>query len=545
MIGAPLAAVTPLFAGLVVVFAAAAVACFASARRARHVEDPDTRRGLVALLVTSGGWAFVQAAFLVVPSQELKTATYVVGLVVGFSTVGPWLYFCSAYTGRSIHRNATIQRLAIGVFLAVALVKVTNPLHGLYFTATVAATPFPHLAVQNGLLHWVVVGLAYALAAVGYFMLLELFWQVGSDATPLVVLVGLTGLPIVLNLVGLVSARVPDITYEPLGVALFALGILYLYMEDFQAVQLTRGRDDPVIVLDDDDRVREYNTAAGDLFPELEVGEQIDTAAPGIIEQLAADDGVVEVDRVGGLRYYQLASNPFTADLNRLGQVITLTDITDREQYRAELERQNERLEQFANTVSHDLRNPLNVATNRLELLRDEVDSEHLDAIADAHARIEELIEDILTLARQGQPIGETEPVKLSAIAEQCLEVMTTADADLVVEGETTLIADPHRVQQLLENLFRNAIEHGGDDVEIRIGPLDDGAGFFVADDGGGIAPEERTDVFESGYSTATDGTGFGLAIVSEVVDAHGWTVRVTESDAGGARFEIRDGSTP
>jgi len=78
-----------------------------------------------------------------------------------------------------------------------------------------------------------------------------------------------------------------------------------------------------------------------------------------------------------------------------------------------------------------------------------------------------------------------------------------------------------------------------------QIGPLDDGAGFFVADDGGGIAPEERTDVFESGYSTATDGTGFGLAIVSEVVDARGWTVRVTESDAGGARFEIRDGSTP
>jgi len=544
MIAVPLATVTPLFIGLVSVFMAAAVACFASVRRTHHIEDPDTRRGLVALLVTSGGWAFVQAVFLIVPSQELKIATYVVGLIVGFSTVGPWLYFCSAYTGRSLHRDRTIQRVAIGLFLAVALVKATNPLHGLYFTASVVSTPFPYLAVQNGLFHWVVVTFAYVLAAVGYFMLLELFWQVGSDATPLVVLVGLTGLPIIPDFVGAVSPRIPDITYEPLGVALFALGALYFYLEQFQAVQLTRGCDDPVIMLDDDDRIREYNAAASDLFPALETGEQIDTTVPRINERLAADDGVVEVDRVGGLRYYHLSSTPFTADLTRLGQMITLTDITDREQYRAELERQNERLDQFANTVSHDLRNPLNVATGRLELVQEEVDNEHLDRIADAHARIEDLIEDILTLARQGQPIGETESVQLSAIARECWELVDTVDATLSIEDDVAVTADPDRLQQLIENLLRNAIEHGGDAVAIRLGPLADEAGFYIADTGEGIAETERDQIFESGHSTATDGTGLGLAIVSEIVDAHGWTIRVTESDTGGARFEIREGST-
>jgi signal transduction histidine kinase len=73
--------------------------------------------------------------------------------------------------------------------------------------------------------------------------------------------------------------------------------------------------------------------------------------------------------------------------------------------------------------------------------------------------------------------------------------------------------------------------------VTVTIGELDDGV--YVADDGPGIPPEEREDVFEAGYSTSGSGTGFGLSIVEQVAEAHDWTVRVTESASGGARFEI------
>jgi signal transduction histidine kinase len=61
-----------------------------------------------------------------------------------------------------------------------------------------------------------------------------------------------------------------------------------------------------------------------------------------------------------------------------------------------------------------------------------------------------------------------------------------------------------------------------------------------VADDGPGIPESDRLGVFESGYSTAPDGTGFGLTIVEEIAEAHGWEVSVTASRDGGARFEIR-----
>jgi signal transduction histidine kinase len=63
---------------------------------------------------------------------------------------------------------------------------------------------------------------------------------------------------------------------------------------------------------------------------------------------------------------------------------------------------------------------------------------------------------------------------------------------------------------------------------------------IYVADDGCGIPADAREAIFASGYTTAEEGTGFGLAIVGEIVEAHGWTIDVTESTEGGARFEIR-----
>ena len=84
---------------------------------------------------------------------------------------------------------------------------------------------------------------------------------------------------------------------------------------------------------------------------------------------------------------------------------------------------------------------------------------------------------------------------------------------------------------------MRNAVEHGGEDMTITVGELYDG--FLVEDAGSGIPEDERDDVFDAGYSTSEDGTGFGLSIVKQVAEAHEWDIRVTEGSDGGARFEI------
>ncbi|MDT3437225.1 ATP-binding protein [Haloarcula sp. 1CSR25-25] len=531
----------PVFVAYVLLFGVSALACFASLPRARAITNDGTRLGLVALLVTSGGWSVAHLGFLLAPSIELKLAFYHAGLLVGLSTVGPWLYFCSAYTGRNLHKSTPIRWAAVAVFVLISLVKLTNPLHQRYFQSEVLATPFPHLSILSQELHWLAMGIAYALAVVGYFMLFELFRQVGHDTKPLFGLIGLTGLPIVLDALAVVSPTIINITYEPLGVAAFAVGVLFVFIDDFQTVQLTGQQDDPVLVLDDESRVRDFNRKAKELFPDLEVGEDIDSVLPEIAEYIngGQDDAVFELELTGGFKYYHLGVRPFTTDRSRLGTSVAFTDVTEREEYRRELERQNERLEQFASMVSHDLRNPLNVAQGRVEYLRGEDDSEHLAATGRALDRMEGLIEDVLALARQGQPIAERDRVTLSVVAKEAWAVVESDTATLTVDSDWTFIADSTRLQQLFENLFRNAIEHGGADVVIRVGALDNGAGFYIADDGVGIPVQDRERVLESGYSTASDGTGLGLSIVSEIAAAHDWQIDVTGSDEGGARFEF------
>ncbi|WP_410764788.1 sensor histidine kinase [Haloferax sp. DFSO60] len=210
-----------------------------------------------------------------------------------------------------------------------------------------------------------------------------------------------------------------------------------------------------------------------------------------------------------------------------------------RNAHEEDLAARNERLDQFASVVSHDLRNPLNVAQIRLELARDGHGMEHLETVAEAHNRMEALIEDVLHLSRSGETVGETEPVGLARIAADAVANTNLDAAALAVEADATLQADRERLVTVFENLFRNAIDHAGPDVQVRVGLLDDG--FFVEDDGPGVPHAERDKIFESGYTTDAEGTGLGLAIVAGVVEAHGWTATATEAASGGARFEIRN----
>ncbi|RQG97832.1 PAS domain-containing protein [Natrarchaeobius chitinivorans] len=211
----------------------------------------------------------------------------------------------------------------------------------------------------------------------------------------------------------------------------------------------------------------------------------------------------------------------------------------ERKRATRELEQSNDRLASFASVVSHDLRNPLNVAEGHLELARTNRDSKHLEEAAAALDRIETLVDDLLTLAREGSTAIEPEPIRLSTVINRCWETVETPNATLNVETNRTVSADRTRLKQILENLVRNSVDHVGGDVSVTIRDVD--GGFAVEDDGPGIPSEKRDRVFETGYTTAQTGTGLGLQIVEQAATDHGWSLRLTEGPDGGARFEFTD----
>jgi len=305
---------------------------------------------------------------------------------------------------------------------------------------------------------------------------------------------------------------------------------------------------DGLFVLDRDGRFVEMNAVANsllDLEDEQVDGRQLSTVlshVPAVHEAVTdTEDGDCEVEidtddpkflrvKVTTLRDHHGAS---------IGTQVLLDDVTERRRRERQLERQNKQLDRFADVVSHDLRNPLNVATGHLEIARETGDQESFDAVERAHDRMRTLIDDVLTLARDGRTIAETDAVSLSAVADKAWSSVRAPEASLTVETDLELDADPERLQRLLENLFRNSVEHSPGAVSITVGRLDDTAGYYVADDGPGVPPEERDRILDHGYTTTADGTGLGLSIVQSIADAHGWQVTLTESESGGARLEF------
>lgn len=213
------------------------------------------------------------------------------------------------------------------------------------------------------------------------------------------------------------------------------------------------------------------------------------------------------------------------------------TDITAQKERERQLQRERDRLDELVSVLTHDLRNPLNVAFAHLDQLQQDCTSDTIAPIGQALRRIEMLVDDLVTLAHQGDTIGETEPVALSTVLSDSWQTVETAEATLQIQTEQVLTADRSRLRQLFANLIRNAVEHGGEDVTVRVDDLPDG--FFVADNGPGIPESDRDEVFDTGYSTAQTGTGFGLSIARRIAEAHDWTITVGESADGGARFEI------
>lgn len=211
------------------------------------------------------------------------------------------------------------------------------------------------------------------------------------------------------------------------------------------------------------------------------------------------------------------------------------------EQRTAQIKKQNENLDRFSSVVAHDLRNPLNVIEGRAGLLREERDDPQIDAILQACSRMNDLIENLLSLARSGKTVETIEQRNLNTLANQAWASIEAPDASLEISSDTSIICDAARIQQLLENLFRNAVEHGGTDVTIRVGSLE--TGFYVENTGKGIPEEARDQVFEEAYSTG-GAAGLGLSIVREIAEAHGWTVNLTASPEGGARFEFTNVDT-
>ncbi|MDS0220731.1 ATP-binding protein [Haloarcula sp. S1AR25-5A] len=526
---------------------------------------------MIVLLAIHTVMALLAAGQLLVPSLELKVLIARLWFTLVLVTPIVWVAFAVYFTGREFWLTNPVWAVLIAFAVGLAGILWTEPIHGLLFVEhTIVAEPFRHYAPTWTSATTALILVSNIPVALGFGLLfhMHLFSRRATWRQSGALLFGMLAIFVPSSLSTTPYVPIQGFPYGVFGTGIFGVVISYGLFKQrmFGVVPLARDTifaslDDGVCIVDADHRVVDFNDAMAALFPGLDdaVGEQLSetypelladstraTAGPGEPQRLLpmqADDeqsgpfaSVIELSTATGPRTIRVRVSDITSGGEPRGYVLVLRDVTALEAYASELEQKTEQLEQFASVLSHDLRNPVSVAHGSVTIAQDQRNSEHLETALNALERIDETISDMLTLAKDEVAVAETEPVSLRAVADDAWETSETGPNTLrnEVNESVSIQADRSRLQRLLENLFRNAVEHGGDTV--TVGTDDDV--FFVEDNGSGIPEADRESVLEYGYSGG-DSTGFGLTIVASIADAHGWSLSITDGEDGGARFNF------
>ncbi|MFG3417196.1 sensor histidine kinase [Micromonospora sp. NPDC048063] len=218
-----------------------------------------------------------------------------------------------------------------------------------------------------------------------------------------------------------------------------------------------------------------------------------------------------------------------------------------------QLSQRIERDRRFAADVSHELRSPLQTlaaAASVLARRREHLDDRTATAaglVADEITRFQQLVNDLIQLARSDQP-ADRRPVDVAALARRVCQARGLPGALVHATGgaATTWLVDQRRVEQILANLVDNAVRHGGGPVAVRLSQRGGTGIIEVDDEGPGVPPADRDVVFDrfvrgraAHARAAGDGTGLGLAIVAQHAAAHRGRAGVGDRPGGGARFRV------
>lgn len=448
-------------------FAVAGGICLSAVVGSFPLDNPAANRGLRWLLLTTGIWGLCQAGALYVASPQLTELLYIIGLVIGLSTVGAWLYFCSAYTGASYHTRRDTRLVAVTVYVGFVSLKLTNPFHGLYLDVVPDATaPLGHV-IRFDVLYWIAFAVAYAGTAIGFYLLYDAFRESPYATTPLAVFVAVTGLTVVPKLVaGVAPAAVPPLSYEPIGVAVFALGTRYLVDGTFRDVeqaaqrQLLTNTDDGVVITDPDGGVRNYNSTAAEMFPALRDSPPPDGLFDETLDRLRSgnDRHELTVSRGSETRYYTATSEPLTVGEELSGYVLTLRDTTQLKQQRAKrlrFERAVEAIDQAVFIVATDgTVEYVNPAFERTTGYRREAAvDESLDMLRPATTETEQfdqMLDSVRTQQRWSGEVACRRKNGQTYTARQTIApIRTDDDVEGVIGVQRDVTDERHREQQL------------------------------------------------------------------------------------------------
>jgi signal transduction histidine kinase len=328
-----------------------------------------------------------------------------------------------------------------------------------------------------------------------------------------------------------------------------------------------RSMNEAVIVLNQDERIVDYNSTALRLFPFLEGAFSQPLADFPPLEQalrtLEGDEGELQLSTGGQPRYYAVhaAAIHDKAHKGLLGKVYTLTDIDERKRTEQERERLLVTLDTYARTVAHDLKNPIGVIGGYLDLALEYKDAlpedgrllRYLERARQSTTTMNNIVQSLLLLAT----LRQSERLTLHLIDMQAIvqHVITRLEFTaqqrqaqfIAVESLPAALGYAYWVEEIWLNFLSNAIKYGGTPPIITISAQattnEQYTRYRIHDNGAGISPQDQAQLFKS-FSRlerhqSVEGHGLGLVIVRQMIERMGGQVMVESAPGEGTTFSF------
>lgn len=530
---------------------------------------------LVVMSVGTAGWAFTSGVQVYIPDPTL-TAIFGMSLhVFAAVTALGWFYVAVQYTDTKRLRSQRLLVMLIGALVVEIALVATDPIHGLFAGSESTVTDNGVFIFSMGPLYAYHAVFAFGLAFAGWGMFGRSFMNARGvyRRQSGVILVAAT-VAIGLIAVSVATRAIPGLSLSVVGMGFATIGLFWaIFVADFFETApvaretLIESMNEAVIGLDTSNHVVAINPQAKDLLgvdaeatgaPAEDVLEPVPELLAWVRSPKDADSEF-RLDINGETRHYEVSSSLVVSEPTlgdgqiTLGRTLIIRDVSQRvrrhqqleaqterlREQKALLERQNKRLDWFADALSTTLLEAVREAETSFERACNTESDRHFDDVEAAHDRVRTRIDDILTMARAETSPNDLEEINLETVVTQAWEAVTTAGAalNIATPPETTIEADASLLQAHFENLFRHVITDRAKVDTVTVGKLaeqDEREGFYTEVD----SRDFGVDTGESNHAVA-GGRDVSLTVAEELADIHGWSFETRATDEESCRFEV------
>lgn len=509
-------------------FALTSIVCFVSTFRTNRITTKSVRFYFRSLLVLCGFWALSVSVQLLAP-ERLKITMFMFGLMFGLSAVFAWILFVLEYTGSDIHRKKRFQYGTLAIFILILSVKITNVVHGQYFTYQIVSDPFTHLSVNRGLIHHIVMSGSYLVSFYGFARMYKMYDNSQYDTLYLRILLLVMFIPGIIEVSSYVfrDIFILSLPHEPLGVAVFAVGSLFLLNDTFSNIEKSSRMNlleelmMPTVLVVEDQIVSCNSTASKIILnsnlPPVDVSES-DEQFRDTLKGENTDN--IETTIKGNKTIYSPKSSEISIGDNEIGRSYIFADITDVELNRRALQGQKEQLEQLANESRHYMRNQVGIINGNIEILQEESQIDNRDIVERterATSKLSKISENISTIITMSNPVMDSETISIEDMAKR---VESDRRYDLQVESGYIKGKD-NRIRRL----FREFLLYAGETDATNVWIYEERGDLIMShNDCSKYIQDVTTAGFEHGE---IESKYMSLNIVKAVADGHAWSYNV------------------